>query len=586
VSETADLHAAQAELAAYGQWVIWYYEGKQKKPVDPYCGGFASTADPETWSDYATATRALVESNSYEGVGFVFAEGDPFTGIDLDDCLDDGEVQPWALRIVEALDSYTEVSPSGTGLKIWIRASKPGEKCRTGSIEMYDKDRFFTFTGRQFGDRTTIEDRQEELGGLYFSLFPAPENDGINTVVSGGGFTGEDEELLEKARNCGTGKLFTSLYDHGDTSKHFYDDSRADLALCGMLAFWTGRDADRMDRLFRASRLMRPKWDERRGNTTYGEQTITKAIKGCKNVYEPDNYKAAVQDYIRGILAGCMELAVSGKWAGRSGPTDRDVYKALIYTVLDYGRKVDAGVKVSASLRDLALGSGIGRRATISGALRRLEARGLIRRVYNGGTRKASEYVLLTQNRTINNRVNRYGTHLSQTVLIRNPGRTYGTIGKKSAQIIDYVHALGRIVTENELAKHFGIRKNNLKARNLNTLLELGLLEEKEAGYVIPTDIDERLERELKDSGCEKAHDLQRQQYERERDAWRQKDSGEKTVLILDTKQETPNNAEEIVKNIPPKSQDGIIHHAARCACWLCENDAPEYVPMEKERVA
>lgn len=92
--ETADSHAAQAGLAAYEQWVIWYYEGKQKKPIDPYCGGFASTADPETWSDYATATKALVESNKYEGVGFVFAGGDPFTGIDLDDCIEDGGQVP------------------------------------------------------------------------------------------------------------------------------------------------------------------------------------------------------------------------------------------------------------------------------------------------------------------------------------------------------------------------------------------------------------------------------------------------------------------------------------------------------------
>ncbi len=111
------------------------------------------------------------------------------------------------------------------------------------------------------------------------------------------------------------------------------------------------------------------------------------------------------------------------------------------------------------------------------------------------------------------------------------------------------------------------MRKNNLKARNLNTLLELGLLEKKEAGYVTPADIDERLERELKDSGCEEAHDLQRQQYEREREHWRNPDT-KPTVLILDTQREGPNSVEELrIKNIPPKSHDGTIHHAAQCTC-------------------
>ncbi len=216
----------------------------------------------------------------------------------------------------------------------------------------------------------------------------------------------------------------------------------------------------------------------------------------------------------------------------------------MINTGFEYGRKVDDGVRVSASLRGLASGSGIGRRATISDALQRLEAKEVIRRVYNGGTRKASEYILLTRNRTINNRVNKYGTPLSQTVLIRNPGRTYGTIGKKSAQVIDYVHALGRVVTADELAKHFRMRKNNLKTRNISVLVGLDLLEERDGGYITPADIEDRLERELEESGCKDVQELQRQQYERERRAWREAPSTPTVLISKDREQGIGNKAQ------------------------------------------
>jgi hypothetical protein len=359
-------------------------------------------------------------------------------------------------------------------------------------------------------------------------------------VVVDGGFAGEDEHLLTKARTAG--KMFARLYDHGDTSKYSYDASRADLSLCGMLAFWTGRDADRMDSLFRGSKLYRKKWDERRGNSTYGEQTIATAIKNCNNVYDT-NYKATVTEDIHRILEGCMELAISGKWSGRSGPTDRDVYRALINTGGEYGKKVEDGIEVCASERDVALRAGVGKKASWNSMQRLEQRRGLIRRVDSGGRGKAARYILLTQTEVINNRVNNYDSLSSQTILIRNPGRNYGTIGKKNAQILEYVHALGRVVTDEELAEHLGMRKNNMKTRNISLLLGLELLEPKEGGYTTPKDIESRLERELEGSGCKQAHDLQRQQYERERMAWREAPSTPTVLIPKDRMQRTGNRA-------------------------------------------
>jgi hypothetical protein len=277
-------------------------------------------------------------------------------------------------------------------------------------------------------------------------------------------------------------------------------------------------------------------------NSTYGEQTIAHAIKTQPNAYDT-NYKATVTEDIHRILADCMELAISGKWSGRSGPTERSVYMALINTGGEYGRKVEDGIEVCASERDVALRAGVGKKASWNSMQRLEQRRGLIRRVDSGGRGKAARYILLTQTEVINNRVNRYDSLSSQTILIRNPGRNYGTIGKKNAQILEYVHALGRVVTDEELAEHLGMRKNNMKTRNISLLLGLELLEPKEGGYTTPKDIESRLERELEGSGCKQAHDLQRQQYERERMAWREAPSTPTVLIPKDRMQRTGNRA-------------------------------------------
>src|SRR5215211_5737139 len=142
MQETTTKHEALEELTNYPQWIAWEHreQGKRKTPINPHTWRLADATNPATWSTYSEALFCAGEDAQ---VGFVFSEDDPFAGIDLDDCIVDGEVMPWALEIVRELDSYTEVSPSGTGLKIWVRAWKPGNKCRTGSMELYDKDRFF-----------------------------------------------------------------------------------------------------------------------------------------------------------------------------------------------------------------------------------------------------------------------------------------------------------------------------------------------------------------------------------------------------------------------------------------------------------
>jgi hypothetical protein len=133
----------------------------------------------ERWAEFESVC-ALLRSKSREfrpgGLGFVFFSADPFVGIDLDDCLDGEVVKAWAAGVVERFsDTYMEVSPSRTGLKIWARgkipANIPGIPVCDGSIEMYDRARYFTVTGQRFrGAPLQVEDHAADLIALYKRL--------------------------------------------------------------------------------------------------------------------------------------------------------------------------------------------------------------------------------------------------------------------------------------------------------------------------------------------------------------------------------------------------------------------------------
>ena len=135
------------ELKARPQWVVWKAVGDKldKVPYSAWTGRKASSTDLMTWSTFEEALKAY-ESGEYAGLGFVFSSGDPYTGIDLDDCVDeDGQIALWAHEIVRYFNSYTELSATGTGLHIIVRGDVPNR--RKGSVEVYSSKRFFTVTG-------------------------------------------------------------------------------------------------------------------------------------------------------------------------------------------------------------------------------------------------------------------------------------------------------------------------------------------------------------------------------------------------------------------------------------------------------
>jgi primase-polymerase (primpol)-like protein len=151
------------------QFVSWRYEEKDghvtKVPTCPHNGELAAVDRPETWGTYQEAVQAA-SNHSNDGVGFVFTEDDPYTGVDLDKCRnpETGELEEWARKLVEDLGSYTELSPSGTGVHILIKATLPSGGRRKGQIEMYDSGRFFTITGRHLpGTPKVIKECQVEV---------------------------------------------------------------------------------------------------------------------------------------------------------------------------------------------------------------------------------------------------------------------------------------------------------------------------------------------------------------------------------------------------------------------------------------
>jgi putative DNA primase/helicase len=284
-----------SDLLARRQWVVWRYEprpGKSKPAKVPYTPATnlrASTKTPTTWGTYAQALAAS-QLGGYDGLGYVFTQDDSYCGIDLDDCRhpETGEIAPWAQTLITRMNSYTEVTPSGAGFHILVRAALPQHVGRKrGSIEVYDHQRFFTITGHHLtGTPATIEAHQAEVTALYAQLTPAEqENTGwgdrrLRLPTRSPGITLDDEAVLAKALSARNGATFQRLW-RGDPSG-CQSQSEADYRLCLLLAYWTNGDAVQMDRLFRRSGLMRAKWDQQRSGQghTYGEVTIYNALHG------------------------------------------------------------------------------------------------------------------------------------------------------------------------------------------------------------------------------------------------------------------------------------------------------------------
>ena len=308
--------AKPVNMGDLSQWVCWraeLREGKATKvPYSPGAGSRARSGDPATWGTLPEPKKAAREKD-LDGIGFVFTASDPFCGVDLDACVDpkSGEIASWASEIVGELDSYTEFSPSGTGLHVLLRAELPPGGNRRVRIEMYDRDRFFTVTDRRLrGTSRVVEERQEQLLALHDRLFSprerdVPERQGKVALDNGL----DDDEVLRKAASAANGARFSALWA-GDRSG-YTSDSEADLALCSMLAFWVGPDEARISSLFSCSGLMREKWNRedyrQRTIARALSLTVTAALLGRFLLRDPDTPAGSPPD-------SCLRRSSVGPW--------------------------------------------------------------------------------------------------------------------------------------------------------------------------------------------------------------------------------------------------------------------------------
>ena len=271
------------ELKACNQWVMYRLmkkPGKVKPDRVPMRANFsnASVTNPKTWCSFDDAVSALKKKN-FNGIGFVFTGEDPYCGIDMDSCVNPKTniIESWAKDWIDKFASYTELSPSGTGVHIIVKGKLLSEKGKKkGDYEIYDRKRFFTVTGNIISpEYSHIEERQEVAEEFYNFIadkqaikteIPLPEGQVLSSK--------EIEDIIKKAKAAANGEKFLKLFDGAWEELDHPSQSEADQALCDLLAYWTNCNPTGIDQLFRKSKLYRDKWDR----DDYRDSTIENAI--------------------------------------------------------------------------------------------------------------------------------------------------------------------------------------------------------------------------------------------------------------------------------------------------------------------
>jgi len=304
----SDPYAALPEvLKSLPNWVTWQLEktkdGKDTKIPYKLDGYHASSTNPATWTDFKNVQH--IKTIKTGGIGFVF-DGGGIVGIDLDHCLkEDGTVDPKYSQILERLKSYTEISPSGTGLHLYVKCSEhpfywrsPPTKDypegkehfgkKKGDFEIYSKERYFTVTGCRWLD-SPLEIREypvqliRELCDPFLNNDkdddkpqnkPQPRNTTQDTKAPV-----TDQQVIRTATAAPNGHKFSRLME-GDVSG-YPSSSEADAALAAMLAFWTQKNAGQVESIMRSSGLARDKWSR----DDYLPRTIDNAINVTTGVF-------------------------------------------------------------------------------------------------------------------------------------------------------------------------------------------------------------------------------------------------------------------------------------------------------------
>lgn len=297
------------ELKDDALWCCWKREERDgrmtKIPYDPKNQKWAKANDPSTFTDYEEAEWKM-KACDYDGLGIYIGNG--FSAIDIDHCFENGSMSDMAKDILNTMQSYAEYSPSKTGIRILFKApdfvydtKKYYINNQKKGLEVYvhgATKKYVSITGDTLID-APIREASKELQTVlqkYMERKDKP-NQGESRGFANTGLT--DEQIISKASRE---EKFSRLFS-GDMTDYSNDHSAADLGLMNRLAFWTGCDAEQMDRIFRKSGLYREKWDRE----DYRNTTIDMAIRDCTKVYDAKGKRSIW------ALLDAPEL-VTGEW--------------------------------------------------------------------------------------------------------------------------------------------------------------------------------------------------------------------------------------------------------------------------------
>ncbi|MCK4270360.1 MAG: DUF3987 domain-containing protein [Methanogenium sp.] len=267
------------ELKEYNQWLLWRLENKRKIPLS-----VAGRKTDPTRADMPFELVARVSQNSmFSGIGFSFQKHDPFVAIDYDHILDEsGNIEdPEIEDEIQHLNSYTEISPSGTGLHVIVKGNRQdGWKtgARKGCRELYFSGRYFTITGELYRESpTVIREIEEDLLTKIYKKVTSNTSSSVGELKTTPPPSIQDNEIISRLQ---TSDVTKSLFA-GDTTG-YKSHSEADQALCNHIAFYT-REPEQIDRIFSQSGLYREKWN-REG---YKNTTIETALSLEQSTFEP-----------------------------------------------------------------------------------------------------------------------------------------------------------------------------------------------------------------------------------------------------------------------------------------------------------
>lgn len=249
-------------------------------------GRHASSTNPATWTT-ADAVLAGYHAGKSDGIGYVFASGDPFVGVDMDHVVTNGVVEPEAQQIIDDFASYAELSPSGTGVHIIVEGALPTTRtgARRGALEVYQSGRYFTVTGHRLPGVPAEPVRNDlALARLWKQRIERPTEPppGPGPGPTVGGMS--DGEIIRQASEARNGHRFRQLFYDGDTTAYDGDVSRAEFALLGHLVCWT-RDAAQLERIWLRSAFGQR--DKNQSRDDYRPRTIARILESPGETYRP-----------------------------------------------------------------------------------------------------------------------------------------------------------------------------------------------------------------------------------------------------------------------------------------------------------